>query len=125
MVTICNPWKLKTKDSWQDIVPKYFVAKTFYIFVVVFLKVMTNGRFVSVRHRALTNSCKPRISIAFFGAPPLQARIAAPPEMVAPNRQSLYRPFTWAEYKKKIYSLRLGDSRLDLFRTCSDGGIAS
>lgn len=97
----------------------------FWVNVGDVLQVMTNGRFVSVRHRALTNSCKPRISIAFFGAPPLQARIAAPPEMVAPNRQSLYRPFTWAEYKKKIYSLRLGDSRLDLFRTCSDGGIAS
>jgi gibberellin 2-oxidase len=60
------------------------------------------------------------MSIAFFGAPPLQARIAALPEMVAPNRLSLYRPFTWAEYKKTIYSLRLGDTRLDLFRTSTD-----
>ncbi|XP_062178151.1 gibberellin 2-beta-dioxygenase 2-like [Alnus glutinosa] len=92
----------------------------FWVNVGDTLQAMTNGRFVSVRHRALTNSCKPRMSIAFFGAPPLQARIAALPEMVAPNRLSLYRPFTWAEYKKTIYSLRLGDTRLDLFRTSTD-----
>ncbi|KAG6731516.1 hypothetical protein I3842_01G132300 [Carya illinoinensis] len=94
------------------------------------LQAMTNGRFVSVRHRALTNSCKSRISMAYFGGPPLQALITAPPEMLAPNtnRLSLYRPFTWAEYKKAVYTLRLGDRRLDLFRTCSDAaapGVAS
>ncbi|XP_059434066.1 gibberellin 2-beta-dioxygenase 2-like isoform X2 [Corylus avellana] len=81
---------------------------------------MTNGRLVSVRHRALTYSRKSRMSMAFFGAPPLQARIAAPPEMVAPNRLSLYRPFTWAEYKKTAYSLRLEDTRLDLFMACKE-----
>jgi gibberellin 2-oxidase len=82
---------------------------------------MTNGRFVSVQHRALTYSRKSRMSMAFFGAPPLQARISAPPEMVTPpNSLSLYRPFTWAEYKKTAYSLRLGDTRLDLFKARKD-----
>ncbi|CBI22844.3 hypothetical protein VitviT2T_006159 [Vitis vinifera] len=84
------------------------------------LQAMTNGRFVSVRHRALTNSDKPRMSMAFFGAPPLHALITSPPEVVTPERPSLYRPFTWAEYKEITYSLRLGDSRLNLFKACPD-----
>ncbi|XP_021290119.1 gibberellin 2-beta-dioxygenase 2-like isoform X2 [Herrania umbratica] len=81
------------------------------------LQAMSNGRFLSVRHRALTNSCKSRMSMAYFGAPPLHAWVTAPAELVTPNRPLLYRPFTWGEYKKAAYSLRLGDSRLDLFRT--------
>ncbi|KAE8703395.1 Gibberellin 2-beta-dioxygenase 2 [Hibiscus syriacus] len=80
------------------------------------LQAMTNGRFMSVRHRALTNINKPRMSMAYFGAPPLHARVTAPPELVTPHSPLLYRPFTWGEYKKASYSLQLGDSRLQLFR---------
>ncbi|KAK4256547.1 hypothetical protein QN277_006256 [Acacia crassicarpa] len=79
------------------------------------LQVMTNGRFKSVRHRAMTNSQRSRMSMAYFAAPPLNAWIVAPPVMVTPDTPSLYRAFTWAEYKKAAYSLRLGDSRIDLF----------
>ncbi|XP_007035887.2 PREDICTED: gibberellin 2-beta-dioxygenase 2 [Theobroma cacao] len=81
------------------------------------LQAMSNGRFLSVRHRALTNPYKSRTSMAYFGAPPLHACVTAPAELVTTNRPLLYRPFTWGEYKKASYSLRLGDSRLDLFRT--------
>lgn len=80
---------------------------------------MTNGRFVSVRHRAMTNSHKSRMSMAYFAAPPLNAWIVAPPVLVTTHTPSLYRPFTWAEYKKATYSLRLGDTRTHLFRRCS------
>ncbi|KAL6193600.1 hypothetical protein ACLB2K_034684 [Fragaria x ananassa] len=81
------------------------------------LQAMTNGRFVSVRHRALTNSFKSRMSMALFSGPPLNATMKALPEMVTPENPLVYKPFTWAEYKKKTCSLRLGDSRLNLFRT--------
>ncbi|GLT98934.1 hypothetical protein SLE2022_164080 [Rubroshorea leprosula] len=84
------------------------------------LQAMTNGRFLSVRHRALTNSSRPRMSMAYFGAPPLHARVEALPEMLTGNGASLYRPFTWAEYKKAAYTRRLRDSRLEFFRACGE-----
>lgn len=102
---------------WNPVTPD---PAAFCVNVGDLLEVMTNGRFVSVRHRAVTNSYKSRMSVAYFGAPPLDACIVAPSVMVTPNRPSLlFKPFTWAEYKKVTYSLRLGDSRIDLFRNCT------
>ncbi|KAB5538404.1 hypothetical protein DKX38_015937 [Salix brachista] len=100
--------------AWVPVTPD---PTAFCVNVGDLLQAMTNGRFVSVRHKALTNSYKSRMSMAYFAAPPLDARIAAPPEMVTPTKPALYRPFTWAEFKKAVYALRLGDSRLGLFRT--------
>ncbi|KAL7178356.1 hypothetical protein ACSBR2_031498 [Camellia fascicularis] len=97
---------------------------TFCVNVGDVLQAMTNGRFVSVRHRVMTNPYKSRMSMAYFGAPPLHATIAAIPELVTQCRPSLYRPFTWSEYKKSSYSLRLGESRLNLFRILEDDEIA-
>ncbi|XP_030468935.1 gibberellin 2-beta-dioxygenase 2-like [Syzygium oleosum] len=105
---------------WTPVPPD---PAAFWINVGDVLQAMTNGRFLSVRHRALTNPFKPRTSMAFFGAPPLHARIAPQLELVAPRRPCLYKPFTWAEYKKAVYSLRLGDTRLDLFRASKEDGI--
>lgn len=53
--------------------------------------------------------------MAYFGAPPLNAWISPLPELISSQKPSGYKPFTWDEYKKAAYSLRLGDSRLDLF----------
>ncbi|KAF3456407.1 hypothetical protein FNV43_RR01057 [Rhamnella rubrinervis] len=88
----------------------------FWINVGDVLQVMTNERFKSVKHRAITNSLESRMSMAYFAAPPLGAKITALPETVTPERPPLYRAFTWAEYKKTVYALRLGDNRSNLYR---------
>ncbi|KAK4855633.1 hypothetical protein QYF36_009219 [Acer negundo] len=88
----------------------------FFVNVGDLLQVMTNGKFVSVKHRVLSNSAKSRMSVAYFGAPSLNARVTTLPELVTPTKPCLYRPFTWAEYKKTVYSLRLEDSRLERYR---------
>ncbi|KAL8244548.1 hypothetical protein R6Q59_010806 [Mikania micrantha] len=81
------------------------------------LQAMTNGRFVSVRHRAMANTLhdRSRLSMVFFGAPPPEEIITCPPELLKQNK-AVYRDFTWAEYKSHMYARRLGETRLDHFR---------
>ena len=81
---------------------------------------LTNGRLVSIRHRVIASTSKPRLSTIYFAAPPLHARVAALPETVAAGTPRRYRPFTWAEYKKAMYAHRLSHNRLDLFHASGD-----
>ncbi|XP_055809410.1 gibberellin 2-beta-dioxygenase 2-like [Solanum dulcamara] len=106
------------KGLWIPVSPHPNTA--FSVFVGDTLQALTNGRFKSVRHRAMVNSCKTRMSMVYFGAPSPYARICCPSELLVttttPHKPyRLYRPFTWAEYKKATYSKRLGDTRLDQF----------
>jgi len=81
---------------------------------------LTNGRLVSIRHRVIASTSKPRLSTIYFAAPPLHGRVAALPETVAAGTPRRYRPFTWAEYKKAMYAHRLSHNRLDLFHASGD-----
>jgi gibberellin 2-oxidase len=80
---------------------------------------LTNGRLVSIRHRVMASTTRPRLSTIYFAAPPLDARVAALPETVTAGAPRRYRTFTWAEYKKAMYALRLSHNRLDLFHATS------
>lgn len=77
-----------------------------------FVQVMSNGRFKSVKHRVIQNSMKSRVSMIYFGGPPLKERIAPLPSLLAEGEQSLYKEFTWSEYKNSAYKSRLADNRL-------------
>ncbi|KAL7597232.1 hypothetical protein Lser_V15G29873 [Lactuca serriola] len=81
------------------------------------LQAMTNGRFISVRHRAMANLLpnQSRLSMVFFGAPPPEATIACPPQLLKRNKP-IYKTFTWSEYKSHTYAHRLGETRLDHFK---------
>ncbi|XP_072994704.1 gibberellin 2-beta-dioxygenase 3-like [Typha latifolia] len=89
--------------------------QSFFINVGDSLQVLTNGRFRSVRHRVLANGFKSRVSLIYFGGPPLTERIAPLPQLMGEGEQSLYREFTWEEYKRAAYKSRLGDNRLGQF----------
>nr|CFV04491.1 GA2ox-D8_5BL [Triticum aestivum] len=81
------------------------------------LRVLTNGRFRSVKHRVVApaEGQQSRLSVIYFGGPAPTQRIAPLPELMREGEQSLYREFTWAEYKKAAYKSRLGDNRLGPF----------
>ncbi|KAL5222209.1 hypothetical protein ABZP36_026922 [Zizania latifolia] len=106
---------------WVQVPPD---PSAFFINVGDLLQALTNGRLVSIRHRVVVGASKPRLSTIYFAAPPLHARITPLPETVAAGAPRRYRPFTWAEYKKTMYTLRLSHSRLDLFHDVGDGDVA-
>ncbi|CAM0149713.1 unnamed protein product [Urochloa decumbens] len=104
-------------DEW---VPVPADPAAFFINVGDLLQALTNGRLVSIRHRVMASTSRPRLSAIYFAAPPLHARIAALPETVTAGSPRRYRPFTWAEYKKAMYAHRLSHNRLDLFHASGE-----
>ncbi|GLT59850.1 hypothetical protein SLA2020_326470 [Shorea laevis] len=83
------------------------------------LQVITNGRFRSVKHRVLVDNEKSRLSMIYFGGPPLNEKIAPLGCLLAKGEESLYREFTWSEYKKSACKSRLADCRLGPFEKTS------
>ncbi|KAG8490084.1 hypothetical protein CXB51_015894 [Gossypium anomalum] len=101
------------KDGvWVSVPPD---ETSFFINVGDALQVMTNGRFKSVRHRVLANSHKSRVSMIYFGGPPLGEKIVPLTSLMGKQEESLYKEFTWWEYKTSAYKSRLADYRLGLF----------
>ncbi|XP_066367403.1 gibberellin 2-beta-dioxygenase 1-like [Miscanthus floridulus] len=105
------------REAWVQVPAD---PSAFFVNVGDLLQALTNGKVISVRHRVIASSCRARLSTIYFAAPPLHARILALPETVTANSLRQYRPFTWAEYKKTMYSLRLSHSRLNLFHIDHD-----
>ncbi|KAM7268848.1 hypothetical protein ACFE04_011014 [Oxalis oulophora] len=92
--------------SWISVPPDH---TSFFINVGDSLQVMTNGRFQSVKHRVLSNSLNSRLSMIYFGGPPLSEKIAPLASLMEGEQKSLYREFTWFEYKKSVYNSRDDD----------------
>ncbi|KAG6526535.1 hypothetical protein ZIOFF_016525 [Zingiber officinale] len=103
--------------SWVSVLPD---RESFFINVGDSLQVLTNGRFRSLRHRVLANGWKSRVSMIYFGGPPLGERLAPLPEVMAEGEQSKYREFMWCDYKSCASKTLLGDNRLDLFHQASE-----
>ena len=83
---------------------------------------MTNGRLRSVRHRVLADTLKSRVSMIYFGGPPLSKKIAPLASLMAKGEESLYKEFTWSEYKTSVYKSRLADYRLGAFEKTASAG---
>lgn len=51
----------------------------------------------------------------YFGGPALTEKIAPLPSLMEGEDGSLYKEFTWSEFKKHIYTTKLADYRLAPF----------
>ncbi|MBA0568782.1 hypothetical protein Golob_006251 [Gossypium lobatum] len=106
--------------TWVSVPPD---QTSFFIGVGDALQVMSNGRLRSVRHRVLIDSMKSRVSMIYFGGPPMSEKIVALPCLMAKGEESLYKEFTWWEYKTCAYNSRLGANRLGLFEKTANASL--
>jgi isopenicillin N synthase-like dioxygenase len=63
----------------------------------------SNDVYVSNPHRVVNASGRERYSVAFFGDPAFETRIACLPSCAGPERPARYAPITYAEHLKAKY----------------------
>ncbi|OEL24428.1 Protein SRG1 [Dichanthelium oligosanthes] len=71
------------------------------------LQVLTNGRYKSVEHRAVTNSEQDRLSVVTFYAPAYDVELGPLPEFVSDETPCQYRRFNHGEYSRHYVTSRL------------------
>ncbi|KAI3716202.1 hypothetical protein L6452_23373 [Arctium lappa] len=101
---------------WVSVPPD---SDSFFINVGDSLQVMTNGRFKSIKHRVVANSKESRVSMIYFGGPPLNEKIAPLASLLETDEDSLYKEFTWFEYKNYAFNSALSHDRLGVFEKIS------
>ncbi|OVA04192.1 Oxoglutarate/iron-dependent dioxygenase [Macleaya cordata] len=88
------------KDGkWLTVDP---LPDAFIVNVAEQLEVMSNGRYKSVQHRAVTNQVLPRISIAIFSRLSEDAIIGPIDDLINEKQPSIYRNYRFEEFLKEI-----------------------
>ena len=67
-------------------------------------QVMTNGRYKSVEHRAITDRCRARLSIPVFYSPEFEAEIGPALELIDETHPCLFKNFIHEDYMKHYLS---------------------
>ncbi|CAM8984710.1 unnamed protein product [Rhodiola kirilowii] len=103
------------QDSrWVTVPP---IPNAFVVNVGDLLHILSNGRYLSVLHRAMVNRTQHRLSLAYLYGPPPNVKISPVCKLLSPTRPPLYRPITWSEYlgtKAKHF-----DKALSSIRVCA------
>eukprot|EP01018_Ginkgo_biloba_P006791 Gb_19770 [translate_table: standard] len=71
------------------------------------LEIMSNGRYKSVEHRAVTNKEKERISIASFYSPGLKTHVGPAPDFIDDLHPCLYRKLKRLDYMNNFFNNKL------------------
>ncbi|KAF8394536.1 hypothetical protein HHK36_020747 [Tetracentron sinense] len=78
------------------------------------LEVLTNGKYKSVEHRAVTHKENDRLSIVTFYAPSYEIELGPLPELVDENNPCMYRRYNHGEYSHYYITNKLqGKKTLD------------
>ncbi|GJN32084.1 hypothetical protein PR202_gb20558 [Eleusine coracana subsp. coracana] len=77
-------------------------------------KILSNGRYTSVEHRAVVNPNKERLSAALFHMPCPSVTIGPLPELVEGGATAQYKTVGYAEYMEHFFSTKLDGRRSNL-----------
>ncbi|RZC52483.1 hypothetical protein C5167_020907 [Papaver somniferum] len=98
-------------DKWVPVQP---IENALVINIGDTLEVLTNGKYKSVEHRAVTNKTKDRLSIVTFYAPSYEIELGPLPEFIDMTRPCMYRRYNHGEYSKHYVTNKLeGKKTLD------------
>ncbi|OMO74918.1 Oxoglutarate/iron-dependent dioxygenase [Corchorus capsularis] len=76
-------------------------------------RIITNGKYKSCVHRAITNASKPRLSLATFHDPAKAVRISPADDLVSPSSPPRYSPVVYGDYMSSWYKGPEGKRNLD------------
>ncbi|XP_061372739.1 protein DMR6-LIKE OXYGENASE 1-like [Gastrolobium bilobum] len=68
------------------------------------IEVLSNGRFKSVHHRAVTNKVLPRVSMAMFYGPNMDTVIGPIDDLIDEEHPPRYRKYRFSEFLEKVFS---------------------
>ncbi|GLJ27422.1 hypothetical protein SUGI_0538430 [Cryptomeria japonica] len=88
-------------DQWKTVQP---IPYALVVNIGNIIEVMTNGRYKSIEHRAVTNKEKARLSIAVFCAPGFTEEISPAPELIDEDHPCLFRRFIHQDYMDNYFS---------------------
>ncbi|XWS12437.1 hypothetical protein CRYUN_Cryun37aG0088700 [Craigia yunnanensis] len=71
------------------------------------LRIVTNGIYRSIEHRATVNSEKERLSIATFYSPKLEGEMGPAPSLITPETPANFKRMGVADYFKELFKRRL------------------
>ncbi|KAL5227689.1 hypothetical protein ABZP36_015954 [Zizania latifolia] len=70
------------------------------------LKVLSNGRYRSIEHRAMVNPEKERISAAVFHVACRNAMVGPLPELVKDGGKAVYTSMVFEDFMKRFFSMK-------------------
>ncbi|PIN24310.1 Iron/ascorbate family oxidoreductase [Handroanthus impetiginosus] len=96
-------------DQWVNIEP---TPRALVINIGDLLQLVTNGKFISNKHRVIANCCGPRISVAcFFSGPISEHKIYGPiKELISDENPAKYREVILREYIAKFLNTGLDEN---------------
>ncbi|XP_060669298.1 1-aminocyclopropane-1-carboxylate oxidase homolog 4-like [Ziziphus jujuba] len=109
--------QIKSGGAWIDVEP---VPGALVINVGDFLQIISNDEYKSVEHRVLANSSRePRVSVVvFFNVSKREELLGPLPELVSPEKPTLFRQFTLSEFMGRYFSKELNGKTINYYRLC-------
>ncbi|XVE51534.1 hypothetical protein DITRI_Ditri02bG0049700 [Diplodiscus trichospermus] len=95
--------QIKKDGAWF---PVSFYPNALVVNVGDILEIFSNGVYHSIEHRAVTNSEKERISVAFFINPKFEAKVGPSPSLINPNNPPLFKRVSLEQYVKDLVARR-------------------
>ncbi|CAM8993211.1 unnamed protein product [Rhodiola kirilowii] len=106
-------------NNW---VPVHPIPNSLVINIGDTIEVLTNGKYKSVEHRAVTHKERERLSIVTFYAPSYEVEIGPLQELVNENNPCKYRTFNHGDYSKHYVSSKLqGKKTLEFAKVVGPG----